>query len=149
MKVSRKLIIIVMCALTFGCIEKVDPAVDTLYIKGGDQETHIKQAIPKLFQHYVSSKRDKEFYEVISKKEGRYILNYAPNLKLLTMCADPGSGWSRQFKNFELSTLEMLANDGYSFDDLGDRERLDSKFDSLLVINTPSSPVKTNGSPSL
>ena len=97
----------------------------------------------------MSSKRDKAFYEVISKKEGRYILNYAPNLKLLTMCADPGSGWSKQFKNFELSTLEMLANGGYSFDDLDNREGLDSKFDSLLVINTPSSPVKTNGSPSL
>lgn len=131
------------------CSEQVDPGVETFYIKGGTRESQRLEAIPKLYQHYMSSSKDKEVYEVISEGNGRLIANFTPALKLLTLCGDPGSGWGPQFKDVTAETLEKFVNDGISFDDLHSIGTIDSKFDSLLVRNDPFVQVKTNGEPSL
>jgi hypothetical protein len=133
----------------FGCSDKVDPQVDTVYLTVGDRESQRLGAIPQLYQHYVNSAKDKEVYEVISEGNGRLIANFTPALKLLTLCGDPGSGWGPQFKDVTEATLEKLVKDGISFEDLHSIGTLDSKFNGLLEINNPFVQVKTNGEPSL
>ncbi|MCE7065683.1 hypothetical protein [Dyadobacter sp. CY326] len=132
-----------------GCHEVSHPHVDTLYVNGGTEEAEKLEAIPKLYAHYVNSQKDKEAYEVISNGNGRFILNYTPKLELLTLCADPGSGWLNQFKNVKEVTLQKLALGGYSFDSLGKIASDPIGYDSLLIVNEPFINVKTNGSPSL
>jgi hypothetical protein len=134
--------------LIIGCSEKVDPDVDTQYLEGNDREALRLEAIPKLYEYYANSKKDKLVYEVISKKNGRFILNFMPSSKLLTLCGDPGSGWGPQFKDVTESTLQKLVQDGISFEDIQSIGTIGSKYDSLLVRNTPFVQVKTNGSPS-
>lgn len=149
MKMKYILIFISVIVFFAECRDRVDPTVNTLFVEGKDRETLRSQAIPELFNHYVNSKKDKEAYEVISKKNGRFIINYTPSLGLLTLCGDPGSGWGNQFKNVDETVIESLVKGGYSFDDINDIGTLDSKYDSLLVKNRPYIDVKTNGSPSL
>jgi hypothetical protein len=130
------------------CINKVDPMIDTLYLEGKDRRELRLQAIPKLYEHFRNSKKDKFVYEVISKKNGRFIANYTPSLKLLTLTGDPGSGWGNQFKDVDETTLEKLVKDGITFDDLELIGTLDSKYNDLLVETNPFQEVRTNGSPS-
>ncbi|MCF2498530.1 MULTISPECIES: hypothetical protein [Dyadobacter] len=133
----------------FGCSDKVDPQVDTLYLTGGNRESQRLEAIPKLYYHYINSAKDKEVYEVIAEGDGRLIANFTPDLKLLTLCGDPGSGWGPQFKDVTASTLEEFVKGKISFDDLHSIGTIGSKFDSLLVRNVPFIQVKSNGEPSL
>ena len=148
----KKYIILAIILIAFGfiaCQEIAHPQVDTLYLKGSSADVEKFEAVPKLYAHYMNSKKDKEAYEVISKGDGRFILNYTPKLKLLTLCADPGSGWLSQFKNVGEETLEKLVAGRYSFDSLGIIASDPIKYDSLLIVNKPFIQVKTSGSPSL
>ncbi|NIJ51873.1 hypothetical protein [Dyadobacter arcticus] len=146
---ARNVISILTMLFISGCYGKIDPNVSTLYIEGGDRESERLEAIPKLYEHYVSSIKDKEAYEVISNGNGNFILNFTPSLKLLTLCGDPGSGWGKQFKDVDESVLQKLVQDGISFQDIESIGSIGSKFDSLLVRNKPRIEVKTNGEPSI
>jgi hypothetical protein len=144
-----KLWFLLMIVLLSGCGDKIDPVIATIYLTEGDRAMQRQQAIPKLYAHYQNSAKDREGYEVIAKKNGRFILNYVPGLGLLTLSGDPGSGWSRQFANVTEDVLKILVDEGITFDELEDHETLVSKFDSLLILKRPIYRVRTNGSPSL
>ena len=131
------------------CHDVAHPQVETLYLKDGTAEVQKSEAVSKLYELYTSSNKEKEAYEVISKKEGRFILNYTPKLELLTLCIDPGSGWSNQYKNVSEQKLQRLAGGSYSFDSLVVIAANPVKYDSLLIINDSFIQVKTSGSPSL
>jgi hypothetical protein len=100
------------------CFNKVEPEVSTVYVKSGDKETERSEAVSTLFEHYSKSSKDKQYYEVLSKKDGRFILNYNRIDQRLTICTDPGSGWSRQYVGITDADLEDLLVKGLSFNDL-------------------------------
>ena len=149
MKKHCFLIHMVWAFLLLACHEVTHPQVETLFLKGGTGETQKSEAVSRLYDLYSNSKKDKHAYEVISKKHGRFILNYTPKLQLLTLCADPGSGWSGQYKDVSEQTLQTLAARGYAFDSLESIAADPLKYDSLLIINHPFIQVKTSGNPSL
>jgi hypothetical protein len=132
-----------------GCVEVSHPQIDTLYVSSKDLKLERDGAIATLYEHYSASKKDKEVYEVIAKKHDRFIINYAPGTKMLTLCSDPGSGWSRQYIDFDEAMLQMLIDDKVTFDQLDGFGTLPDKYDSLLVMNNPILNVKTNGSPTM
>ncbi|MCF2488347.1 hypothetical protein [Dyadobacter sp. CY347] len=144
-----RLVLPLMVMLLWACGDKIDPIISTIYLTEGDRVAQREQAIPKLYAHYQQSAKDREAYEVIAKKNGRFILNYVPGLSLLTLSGDPGSGWSRQYANVDEDVLKMLVDEGVTFDQLDGVEPLDSKLDSLLISKSPIYRVRTNGSPSL
>lgn len=126
------------------CHEISHPYVDTLYMKGTDREKERAEAMVNLYQHYMNSDKDKEVYEVISESNGRFILNYVPALKLLTLSGDPGSGWSNQFKNVDEATLQRLIDENITFQNLEEVGTIGSQFDDVLKVNRPMYSVKTN-----
>ncbi|WP_439557811.1 hypothetical protein [Dyadobacter sp.] len=141
------ILIVILGVLLLGCFDKIDLAIDTLYLKDGDRATQRSQAVSKLYEHYAASEKNREAYEVVSKKSGRFILNFTPGLGLLTVCGDPGSGWSQQFQNVDEAMLKKLVDEGISFDDLYDVGSMSHKVDSLLVRKRPIYNVNTNGNP--
>ncbi|MCF2487072.1 hypothetical protein [Dyadobacter sp. CY347] len=143
-KVALLPIIFLFLFLPISCLNKVDPAVDSLYLKGEDWKSWRKDALSKLYAHYNNSKKDKECYEVIARKEDRFFLNFYPQGQLLTLCADPGSGWSNQYKA-DISLIKKLISYNVTFDDLVGLT--ENNYDSILVINKPFIEVKTNGNP--
>jgi hypothetical protein len=148
---NYKIIILMLLQALFclSCHEISHPYVDTLYVKGKDREIERAKAIVNLYEHYMNSEKDKEVYEVISESNGRFILNYVPALKLLTLCGDPGSGWSKQLKNVDEVVLQRLIRDNITFENLQEIGTIGSNFDGVLEINKPMYNVKTNGSPSI
>jgi hypothetical protein len=118
--------------------DKKSPEVETIYFsdlnKGEQQEI---AAASKLYEHYMNSSKDKEFYEVVSR--GDFILNYYPSKQLITICVDPGSGWFDQFKEVDAGKLEELSKAKLPF----------NKYNTLLVQNDPmqSKLIKSNGNP--
>lgn len=149
MKNSFVLCMILTAFCFASCHEISHPHVDTLYVKGTDREQERAEAIRNLYRHYMNSDKDKDVYEVISKNNGNFILNYVPALKLLTLCGDPGSGWSNQFKNVDEATLQRLIDTNVTFQNLEDVGSIGSQFDDVLEVNRPMYTVKTNGYPSL
>jgi hypothetical protein len=143
MKKANQLLIILSIAGLAACLNKVDPAVDTLYFSSGRTDTLRSQAISKLYEHYSNSDKTKEYYEVVSKQTGDYIINYYPAGKLLTTCNDPGSGWGGQYKNVDEATLRRLADLKIKLDNL----RSYVNTDSIIDDNEPRIEVKTNGHP--
>ena len=139
-----RLIIITLAYLVTSCLNIPERDVDTLYLKDGSHEYQRSVALYNLYEHYRLSSKSEDFYEIISKKSGRYIINYYPKEELLTLCADPGSGWSGQYKVNE-QLFEKLIRYNVTFDDiLGNTEK---NYDSLLIRNKPTFNVKTNGNP--
>lgn len=148
MKNLRCLTCIFLAFFITACQEMTHPLIETFYIKGGSIEQQKVTAVFKLYEMYRDGNKDKNAYEVIAKKEGRFIINYTPKSELLTLSADPGSGWSNQFKNVTEQTLQRLAVGGYSFDSLGAIALDPVKYDSLLVPNdSPFVRVMTSGNP--
>lgn len=146
-----------LCALLFfitSC-DRVDPEVSTQYIKEGNREKQRDIAFITLLNHYQASAKDKQFYEVISKRDGRFILNYNRLDERLTLCLDPGSGWGRQFINISENDLEdFVAKDFSLLDfDMGKAIAIDSVTIILkgkeLKIARESIRPKTNGSPTI
>ena len=135
-----------LIVLLSGCFDKVDPNVNTLYVENGDITTQRLEAVSTLYQHYTDRKMDREAYEVISKKS-RFILNFTPGLELLTVCGDPGSGWARQYQNFDEVMLKKLVDEKISFNDLYGTGTMTTKIDSMLTRKKPIYNVNTNGSP--
>src|SRR5690606_4735524 len=123
--------------------DDVEPEVDTFYYNTGQRDSQRSQAITKLYEHYIQSDKTKEYYEVISRKTGNYIVNYYPDGQLLTICTDPGSGWSGQLKNVSDADLQRMAISKIHMDRL--QEYVLS--DSTLEHNRPIIEVKTNGKP--
>src|SRR5215217_2132833 len=130
--------------LLVSCKESADPNVVTLFLKGEDREKGRAEAIPKLYEHYMNSKKDRPAYEVIAKGEAMFVINYVPSLELLTLSGDPGSGWSNQFKGVNEVTLQKLIRQKLTFADINDIGSLDSKYDSVLTMNRPLYEVNTN-----
>lgn len=131
--------------LMMSCSEDVDPAVKTLYLEDGTRETLRGQAFQKIYEFYFQSDKSSEYYEVIARKKDSYIVNYSPSEKLLTICQDPGSGWSNQVQNVNIDQLKRLADLKISLDDIGPFVHKDSTLKSV----NPIVEVKTNGNPSL
>jgi hypothetical protein len=135
-----KLLICFICSLLIMSCEKnkENPVVDTLYLSNssGGQQQEIDAAV-KLYEHYMNSSKDKEYYEVVSK--GNFILNYCPSKQWITICLDPGSGWFNQFKEVNISKLGELSKANLFFE----------KYKTLLVPNEPmqSQIIKSNGDP--
>jgi hypothetical protein len=100
-----------------------------------------------LYEHYVTSEKNREAYEVVAKKDGHFILNFTPGLELLTVCGDPGSGWSQQFENVDEAMLKKLVDEGISFGDLYSVGSMSDRVDSLLTRKHPIYNVNTNGNP--
>ncbi|NIJ51874.1 hypothetical protein [Dyadobacter arcticus] len=146
MKIGNIAIFIILTIFPAACMEISHPAIDTFYLKGKDLKVLNQEAVPKLYEHYTNSKKDKEVYEVISKF-GRFILNFTPSLKLLTLCSDAGSGWSAQFKDVDEATLKKLVDYGFSFEEVDAMGRSTGQSDTLLIRNQPTFLVKTNGTP--
>ena len=145
-KIVKVKIALMLTFLLTACVEISHPAVETLYLKGDNIDAMKQEALPRLLEHYMTSKKDKEVYEVISKY-GRFILNFNPSLKLLTLCGDPGSGWGPQFKDVDEAILKKLVDYGLSFDDIQEIGSPFSQGDTLLVRNKPTYLVKSNGHP--
>jgi hypothetical protein len=105
-------------ALLSACSDPIDPTVETIYFNTEKREAWQSQAIGKLYEHYSNSDKSKEYYEVAARKAGNYILNYYPSGKLLTVCEDPGSGWSGQYTNVDEAALQNLAQLKISLDSM-------------------------------
>ncbi len=140
----RKLVYVILTFLSLGfesCFLHIDPDVSTVYMKGGDSKSQRSEAISRLYEHYIKSKKNRAYYEIVAKKEDRFILNYYPEKKILTLCTDPGSGWSGQFKNVDEAKLKELVDLKLTFDDI-------NNLKGPLEDNRPRVIVKTNGTPS-
>jgi hypothetical protein len=135
----RYLITFFCLLLTISCEkDKENPVVDTLYLpnsNGGEQQ-EIEAAV-KLYERYMNSPKDKEYYEVVCK--GDFILNYFPSKQWITVCTDVGSGWSYQFKEVDISKLGELSQANLPFE----------KYKEFLSPNNPmqSNLIKSNGEP--
>jgi hypothetical protein len=144
MKKEHLLLIIFSVTTLTACFNKVDPAVSTFYFSTGHPDTLRNQALLKLYEHYSNSDKTREYYEVISKRTGNYILNYYPAGKLLTTCTDPGSGWGNQYENVDEAELRKLADLKIKLVDL----QLYVSKDSIISENPNNVvEVKTNGHP--
>ncbi|SKB55879.1 hypothetical protein [Dyadobacter psychrophilus] len=141
MKMKQAFLLLSVCLLA-SCGEVVNPLIRTVYLTEGDRTSQRLEAIAKLYEFYNDSDKDREAYEVISKRSGDFIVNYVPGLGLLTLCGEPGFGWSKQFIDVDSTLLRKLVDRGATFDDLNT-----GKFDSLLVTKTPVFRVNTNGKP--
>lgn len=144
MKTAFLILIIGMALFSISCGESPDPSVVTLFLKGEDREKERAEAIPKLYEHYMNSKKDRSAYEVVARDEAMFVINYVPGLELLTLSGDPVSGWSNQFKGVDEATLQKLISQKLTFSDIDDIGSLDSKYDSVLTLNRPIYDVKTN-----
>ena len=144
MKTAFFILIIGMALFSISCGESPDPSVVTLFLKGEDREKERAEAIPKLYEHYMNSKKDRSAYEVVARGEAMFVINYVPSLELLTLSGDPVSGWSNQFKGVDEATLQKLIRQKLTFSDIDDIGSLDSKYDSVLTLNRPLYDVKTN-----
>lgn len=144
MKTAFFILIIGMALFSISCGESPDPSVVTLFLKGEDREKERAEAIPKLYEHYMNSKKDRSAYEVVARGEAMFVINYVPSLELLTLSGDPVSGWSNQFKGVDEATLQKLISQKLTFSDIDDIGSLDSKYDSVLTLNRPLYDVKTN-----
>lgn len=117
--------------------DRVDPSVDTLRVEAllisADREANMAA---QLYDHYTKSDKSKEFYEVITNKSGE-ILNYWPNKKLLTVCADPGSGWLRQYTDIDTAKLKWISDSKIAF----------RQYEDSLTVSRPLIRPKTNGNP--
>lgn len=114
------------------CYNQVDPEVATKYITEGSREETRNNAVKELYDFYKSSSQDKEYYEVVSKRNGRFVLNYNRIDQRLTICGDLGSGWSEQFMNITESDLFDLVGLKVTLDEL------DGAFyaeDDVIVID--------------
>jgi|GEM_PF-1546947 len=140
------------------CKENVDPEVGTKFIEYGSREEQRASAIQELNIFYNSSNKDKQFYEVISKKNGRFILNYNRADERLTVCLDPGSGWGRQYVNISESDLADFVSIGIELEDLEGSENVVRVDDYTLIIkgkelkyasSAERIQPKTNGNPTL
>ena len=143
MTISRSIILVLIIVMG-SCLTAPEREVETLYLEDGSYEYKRSVALYNLYQHYIKSTRSRDFYEIVSKHNGRYILNYYPKGELLTLCVDPGSGWLHQYKVSE-QLFEKLIKYNITLNELsGDS---DKNYDSLLVVNEPFFNVKTNGNP--
>lgn len=140
-KIIKYLLFGIISILLKSCFLHIDPDVSTVYMKGGDSKSQRSEAISRLYEHYIKSKKNRAYYEIVAKKEDRFILNYYPEKKLLTLCTDPGSGWSGQFKNVDEAKLKELVDLKLTFDDI-------NNLKGPLEDNRPRVIVKTNGTPS-
>ncbi|MCE7058731.1 hypothetical protein [Dyadobacter sp. CY343] len=141
MKKANQLLIILSIVGLAACFNKVDPAVETFYLKSKHSDSVRSEAFSKFYEHYSNSDNTKEYFEVISK--GDYIINYYATGKLMAICYDPGSGWGGQYNNVDEAALRSLANLRIKLD------KLQSYVikDSLIDNNEPFIEVKTNGHP--
>lgn len=140
------LVVIWITLMLTSCFDKPEPAVATRYMHPeGSREEQRSQALMELHQFYALSDKTDEYYEVISRANGRFILNYHPTGELLTYCLDPGSGWLGQVANVSEDQLKRMANLTLSLDSLDSFVRKDS----VLKNSDPFILVKTNGNPSL
>ncbi|MCE6992370.1 hypothetical protein [Dyadobacter sp. CY323] len=149
MKPKVVFLIIALISFLSACDQDIDIGVDTLFIKNEDRETARKDALNELYKHYQKSTKNREAYEVVCKKNGRFILNFSPVLNFLTVCGDPGSGWSRQYQNVDETLLKRLVDEQISIEDLAGFGPRSSLIDSLLTRKSPIYRVNTNGSPSI
>ena len=143
MKIYQYLSALILTICISSCIHKVEPEVDTFYFSTGHADTLRALAISKLYAHYNESDKSKKFYEVISKKTGRYIVNYYPEAEMLTICHDPGSGWGGQFINVSESTLKKMAESKVHLNQLQQYALTDTSIQN----NRPIIDVRTNGKP--
>jgi hypothetical protein len=147
MKVQKILLAVTVMLIAF-CKDEVDPAVQTIRVYG-DYKAEREKAFPNLYNYYAASSKSMEYYEVVFK--GDFILNYYPQGRLLTVCSDPGSGWSGQFKEFDESDLKKLSDDGITIDEIAGfghiGNNLDSLYSDILVKSDPFFEIKTNGNP--
>lgn len=155
--ISRCVYLFPLLLLTlFSCKDNVDPEVGTKFIEYGSREEQRASAIQELNSFYNSSSKDKQFYEVISKKNGRFILNYNRADERLTICLDPGSGWGRQYINISESDLADFISMGIELEDLEGSENVVRVDDYTLIIkgkelkyasSAERIQPKTNGNP--
>lgn len=138
-------VIIATMTIVFGCKQDVDPVVATHYFENGTPQEMKNNAFLKLYEFYSTSDKTKEYYEVIARKQVSYIVNYNPSKQLLTICQDPGSGWSDQVSKVSESELKRIVDLKISLDSLASFVYRDF---TLKDVN-PMIPVKTNGNPSL
>ncbi|GGM99004.1 hypothetical protein GCM10010967_36220 [Dyadobacter beijingensis] len=132
--------------LLLSCSGDVEPTVASQYLRpDGTREEQRRQALRELYQFYSTSDKSKVYYEVLAKRNGRFILNYYPTGELLTYCTDPGSGWSGQVTNVSTAQLQRLASLKLLLDSL----KGFVQKDSVLKHSQPFIQVRTNGSPSL
>lgn len=119
-----KLITFIALSLTLltSCFDRVDPEVSTKYLSSGSGEQQKASAVKELLDFYTASEKDKPYYEVISKREGRFILNYNRIEQRLTLCMDPGSGWGRQYMNISLEDLAEMVAIGITLEELDGSE---------------------------
>jgi hypothetical protein len=95
-----------------GCRDTIAPATRTFYLNKGDRKAQRQDAIPRLYEYYINSERDRQAYEVFAKKNGKFILNYVPSIGLLTLCGEPGFGWSKQFIDVDSTLFRKLVDRG-------------------------------------
>jgi hypothetical protein len=150
MKQLNTLALMLFLLLFNSCKDDVDPVVETLHVKG-DYKVERTEAFSKLLDLYEKSAMDKEYYEVVAKAD--FIVSFSPAKKLLTLCADQGSGWVSQYKEFDIAVLRKLVTDEVTVDEITSFETLNNMLDDtykgILIKNEPFHEVKTNGSPSL
>lgn len=132
MNVVSKLLQISLFIL-LGCS---DSSVATLFVSDGNHENLRKEAVARLYKFYSNSSKEKEFYEVVSRPDhGHYIVNYNPRLQLLSICADPGSGWAAQFKNVTEEKLQRLSESHFSMDNMYYAQSMRPEYSELLTQN--------------
>jgi hypothetical protein len=150
MKQLNVLALMLSLFLFTSCKDAVDPVVETLHVNG-DYEAERREAFPKLLDLYEKSAKDKEYYEVVAK--GDFIVSFSPAKKLLTLCADQGSGWVSQYKDFDIKVLQKLVSDEVTVDEITSYETLNNMlgdaYKGILIKNEPFYEVKTNGNPRL
>ncbi|GAB2783456.1 hypothetical protein GCM10027275_29290 [Rhabdobacter roseus] len=133
--------------------------MSTKYVEGGNREQLRSIAFSELYSHFQSSTKEKSFYEVISGKNGRFIVNYNRIEQRLTLCTDPGSGWAEQFKDISEADLGEFVSKGVELNDFDGTNGNMVWVDSVTYLvrgvefKKASSAEwirpKTNGSPSL
>lgn len=92
----------------------------SLEISEGNTREKLKEmGISKLLENYTVSNKKKKYYEVVSSRGNGagFILNYNRPDQRLTICLDPGSGWSNQFVDITEKDLEEFVSKKFTIDD--------------------------------
>jgi hypothetical protein len=146
-----------LCLLATSCFLNIEPEVASVKVPPGEAQAERAVAVSFLYNHLLHASQDKSFYEVLSNREGRYILNYNRTDQRLTLCTDPGSGWGTQYMHLSVQDLEEMVEKGITLDDLDHRQDAVRLNDSTLLIKQkPFYPAtspqfirpKTKGKPS-
>ena len=126
---NLKTLLLTLSLLSCDIRDKVSPNVQTYIlhpnsIVGAEQWEIMASKV--LYEFYMQSDKEKEFYEVV-ENDYFHVLNYWPKQKILTLTTKIADGWSSQYQDVNEEKLKELSDSNTVF----------MKYDAILTRANP------------